>query len=542
MEALSQDPIAIQSLSTPRVLIADDQPDVLEALRLLLKGEGHQVEAVTSPAAILQMLETQHFDLLLMDLNYTRDTTSGQEGLDLLARIQALDSTLPIVVMTAWGSIELALEAVHRGVGDFVQKPWDNKRLLTILRTQIKQGQSRRKAERLQADKKNLGRELIEAPDLPILLKLLAEHLHKASQSSAVVVFIKAPGKQTFWAAAKVGIPDEHLTRLKFESDSRLLTLLDTVVDVHEMDLPEADRLKLQRANARLLVPIRLKGELIAFLSLGSKLSGEEYDTEDLEYLVAVADQKAVVIDNVRMREQEEEFEAARDIQRGLLPKEIPQVPGYEIAGAWQPARLVGGDYFDVLKFGERHVALCVADVMGKGMPAALLMSNVQAAIKAVASPLAQPRQLCSKVNRIVSGNTDPDKFITFFYGLLDAESKRLTYRNAGHNAPILLHRDGSHLRLRVGGTPLGLVPNWSYEQGGVELATDDRLVLFTDGVTEAANSQGEEFGEERLTRLLKANRELGTRELQKAVLEAVAEFTGGDLQDDATLVVMAVQ
>ena len=120
-----------------RILIADDQPDVLEALRLLLKGEGFEIESATSPMGILAALETRDFDVVLMDLNYTRDTTSGQEGLDTLMRIQAIDPNVPVVVMTAWGSVELAVEAMRRGARDFIQKPWDNARLMTIVRTQV---------------------------------------------------------------------------------------------------------------------------------------------------------------------------------------------------------------------------------------------------------------------------------------------------------------------------------------------------------------------------------------------------------------------
>jgi DNA-binding NtrC family response regulator len=136
----------------PKVLIADDQPDVLEALRLLLKVEGFQTESVTSPAGILRALEAKDFDCLLMDLNYTRDTTSGQEGLDLLSRIRSLDNTLPVVVMTAWGSVNVAVEAMRRGARDFIQKPWDNPRLLSILRTQTELAEALRKGQRLEAE------------------------------------------------------------------------------------------------------------------------------------------------------------------------------------------------------------------------------------------------------------------------------------------------------------------------------------------------------------------------------------------------------
>ena len=151
-----------------RILIADDQPDVLEALRLLLKAENYEIQAVSSPADVLRAVEAREFDVVLIDLNYARDTTSGQEGLDLLSRIQAVDSTLPVVVMTAWGSVELAVEAMRRGARDFIQKPWDNARLLTVLRTQVELAHALRKGQRLEAENRVLRRD----GDLP---KLIAE-------------------------------------------------------------------------------------------------------------------------------------------------------------------------------------------------------------------------------------------------------------------------------------------------------------------------------------------------------------------------------
>jgi DNA-binding NtrC family response regulator len=139
-----------------RILVADDQPDVLESLRLLLKNEGFEAETVASPAAVLAAVQTSDFDCLLMDLNYARDTTSGQEGLDLLAQLQTLDSTLPVVVMTAWGSVDLAVDAMRRGARDFIQKPWDNQRLLAILRTQAELSRALRRGQRLEAENRLL--------------------------------------------------------------------------------------------------------------------------------------------------------------------------------------------------------------------------------------------------------------------------------------------------------------------------------------------------------------------------------------------------
>ncbi len=151
--------------NAPRVLIADDQPEVVESLRLLLKGEGFQTEAVNSPAGVVKSIEARDFDVVLMDLNYARDTTSGQEGLDLLYRIQTIDSSLPVVVMTAWGSVEVAVEAMRRGARDFIQKPWENARLLSILRTQVELSRALRRGQQLEAENR-----LLRAEGLPTFI------------------------------------------------------------------------------------------------------------------------------------------------------------------------------------------------------------------------------------------------------------------------------------------------------------------------------------------------------------------------------------
>jgi DNA-binding NtrC family response regulator len=163
---------------TPRVLIADDQPDVLEALRLLLKSERYQIETAKRPADVIKAIEERDFDVILMDLNYTRDTTSGEEGLDLLARIQKLDGTLPVVVMTAWGSVDVAVEAMRRGASDFIQKPWDNARLTTILYTQAELGRALRKGQRLEAENRVLRDEgkpklIAESPAMQPVLQII---------------------------------------------------------------------------------------------------------------------------------------------------------------------------------------------------------------------------------------------------------------------------------------------------------------------------------------------------------------------------------
>ncbi len=372
----------------PRILIADDQPDLLDALRLLLKGEGIAMEAVTSPEAVLAAVEGGTFDLLLMDLNYTGDTTSGREGIDLLARVQAHDRLLPVIVMTGWGSVDLAVEAMRRGVCDFVQKPWDNEQLVSTLRTEIDKGRARRQ-----------------------------QHAH-----------------------------------------------------------------------------------------------------------------------------EQRELEEALRIQRKLLPASLPQIDGCEISTSWQPASGVGGDCFDVIGFGRSRLALSIADVVGKGIPAALLMSNLQAAVRAFATEAAQPAELCQQVNRILCGNIAEGRFISFFYCTFDNDVGALTFSNAGHYPPILIRADGSVERLVPGGPVMGVFPDASYEQGRVAIGAGDRLVLFTDGITEARDTADAEFGEERLLALAVENRGCSAPALQARLAEAVAAFTGGSFQDDATLIVLAAE
>ena len=395
----------MMAMTPPRILIADDQPDVLNALRLLLKGQGYETEGVSSPAELLRAVEASEFDLLLMDLNYARDTTSGREGLDLLSHLKETEDAPAIVVMTGWATVGLAVEAMQYGVADFVEKPWANARLLEILQKQIALGRERRASRR------------------------------RAAQ--------------------------------------------------------------------------------------------EDQDHKDIA---------------LQFHQQEREVAEARSIQQGLLPGSIPQLGGCEIAGAWQPAQSIGGDYYDVLAFDEATLGLCIADVAGKGLPAALLMSNLQAAVRGLASPSLPPDGLCSRLNSLVCHNTGNDRFITFFYAQLDGPSRLLRYTNAGHNAPILLHRDGSYERLEAGGGVLGVFPHQTFATGAAQLAPGDRVILFTDGVTEACDAAGEEFGEARLLHLLEENRVAAAAVLQEKILAVAGEFSGGHWHDDATLLVLAVE
>jgi sigma-B regulation protein RsbU (phosphoserine phosphatase) len=252
--------------------------------------------------------------------------------------------------------------------------------------------------------------------------------------------------------------------------------------------------------------------------------------------------QHAVEVGDTRSKQQDQELAKAREIQEGLLPKKIPQARGLEVAGAWQPASTVGGDYFDVLKFGERKIGVCIGDVVGKGISAALLMANLQASFRAFASEEVSPGSLVGRLNEVLLNNIAPDKFVTFWYCTIDTNENRLTYANAGHWPPILFHKSGEGVPLREGGTPLGIFPDWNYEDGGLPLASGDRLVLYTDGLTEAMNSNEQEFGEQRLVELVSRNIALSASELLAAIRKEVVNFCNGVFQDDFTMVVVAVK
>ena len=250
--------------------------------------------------------------------------------------------------------------------------------------------------------------------------------------------------------------------------------------------------------------------------------------------------QHSVESGTAQLEMQEQELQRAREIQQSLLPKEIPQISGFEVAAAWLPARTVSGDYFDVLRLDEHRLRICIADVVGKGVSAALLMANVQAAVRALASSSRSASELCDRVNRLLCENIATGKFVTFLYGILDCEKHTFQYCNAGHLYPILATTGPSRIQ-EQGGAVLGVFPRWKYEDLTVELMAGDRLLLFTDGITEAADANGREFEEERIAAFANENRLLAASELTRQLLEQVTMFCEGQFQDDATLLVIGV-
>jgi sigma-B regulation protein RsbU (phosphoserine phosphatase) len=242
----------------------------------------------------------------------------------------------------------------------------------------------------------------------------------------------------------------------------------------------------------------------------------------------------------IAQQQQEEELKRAREIQQMLLPSTLPQLAGVQIAGAWQPAREVGGDYFDVIQLDKNRLGICVGDVAGKGITAALLMANLQASFRAFATSEASPQVVCRKLNKFLCANIASGKFVTFFYAVLDADTRTLTYENAGHSPGLLLRGSGTTETLRGGGAVLGALPDWTYQDYTAQLQPGDQLLLTTDGITEAENAELEEFGDERLLEAARAH-DGSALEIQRAIMQQVTAFCGGNFRDDATLLVLRI-
>jgi len=362
-----------------KVLVCDDQPDVLEALRLLLKGQGWQTVTADSPASLLRTARTGGFDLILADLNYTRDTTSGKEGMDLLASLEAQGNTAPVIVMTAWGNVDLAVEAMRRGARDFVQKPWDNNRLLATIRKQAE---------------------------------------------------------------------------------------------------PE--------------------------------------------------------------RRRHSELEIAANVQQKMFPRKLRLLDSLDYAGHCVPALEVGGDYYDFLEASARAIGFVLADVSGKGVPAALLMANLQACFRSQSpDALERPADMLRAVNKQFYESTAAERFATLFFGIYDDRTRKLRYVNCGHCPPFLLRSTGELGRLEPTATPLGAFTNWKCREAEAELHVGDTLLLYSDGVTEAGVEGAEEFGEDRLAHALRVNQWQPAEALVQAIVDDVADFSAGSRHDDVTVVAL---
>ena len=369
-----------------RVLVADDQPSIIDAMLLLLKAAGIGADRASTPDEVAAKIAVEKYDLLLMDMNYARDTTSGAEGLELLNRIKQADPAISIVVMTAWSTVDIAVASLQRGASDFIQKPWDNATALKIIQAQMENTRTRRK----------------------------------------------------------------------------------------EMAIRKA------------------------------------------------------------------EIEEAVFVQRTLMGATLGQFGRFSIAASTRTQREVGGDYFDAFETAEDRLALCVADVMGKGMGAALVMANIQAHFRTLAQSGHGPAKVSEKLNANLLKTLGSGRLVTMINAQLQVASGRFSYSSAGHPAALLVRASGEAELLTTDDAVLGSIPTWEFHEATKELLPGDRVVMVSDGYLECVDGDGEELGQNQLIEWVRAHRDLGAQELHDRLAEQLMSFCSGRLDDDVTLMVIS--
>jgi sigma-B regulation protein RsbU (phosphoserine phosphatase) len=300
-------------------------------------------------------------------------------------------------------------------------------------------------------------------------------------------------------------------------------------------------------------VPLRAKNDIVGVLLLGVPEGRERFSAADKETLSGAADVFALMIENARLSERALEQEKLRrdlalaaEVQKRLLPPGPPRTEAAILSAVTLPARTVGGDYYDFIDLGRDAVGIAVADVSGKGIAAALVMSVVQASLRVIsAQSIASLSELAEKMNGFIYQSTGANKYATFFYAEIDRGGRRLRYVNAGHNPPYLLRRTNESIEvceLTAGGTVLGLFPDVRHDESEIDLRPGDLLVAFTDGVPEALNADGEEFGEERLKSLLREGLGQTADDIAANIASRMREWIGSAEQhDDLTFIVAVV-
>ena len=346
---------------------------------------------------------------------------------------------------------------------------------------------------------------------------------------------------RTLQIVASRGVDESVLTQ---EECERLGTLTQmAMLDEEGNDTCDA----LRAEGISLLLPIRHQNETRGVLALGPKMTGEGYSHGDVEFLQALGNLAYVSIQNTYLIEEQiekerlaKEIRLARQIQERLLPRSLPEVAGLDLAAMTRSSREVGGDYYDVEMLEGGRALMAIADVTGKGLPAAMLMANLQASLQTLLPMDMSLAEATAHINRVISGNTDLDKFITFFHAIFEPDGGRLRFVNAGHNPPFLVRSDGSMQELEAGGLLLGVMANASYEEGVVDLEEGDLVVFFTDGITEAMSPEQEEYGEARLQKVLEEYHTSAAGDILDAVLADVRRFTEDppERSDDRTLIV----
>lgn len=382
------------------------------------------------------------------------------------------------------------------------------------------------------------------------ILNLLLEAV--AAERGAILLLEGAPPQPVIKASlSRRGEPLARVSRsiARRAIEERLALLLPNVLE--DARFKGEDSILASGIRSAMCAPLWFKSPaeekdaVIGLVYVDSLQHAHSFGEDDLRVLTALANVAAAKIENVRLLEEslekrrmEEDMRMAAEIQTGLLPREAPSVPGWQVVGCNRPCRTVGGDYYD-FAVEDGRLLLALGDVSGKGTGAALLMTVLRASVRAHWTETSLADAM-GRINRTVYQNVPQSKYVTFFLAALDPASGRLEFVNAGHNPPLLARADGRVERLEAGGLVLGMFDNVAYAAGSVEMRQGDTLVVYSDGVTETWSPEGEEFGEEKLERVVVANRRLEAQRLQEAVLREVERFEkGARAPDDRTLLVL---
>ncbi len=393
---------------------------------------------------------------------------------------------------------------------------------------------------------KTLSSEIVSLLDLDGLWRRLENTLKNGLMVQGIFLVIRDKGDGEFlvdWGRgkAKIDLGDRAMRELA-ERGGPILA------EEFMENLPQGETFQ-PDFKPYLLFPLLRGEEFIGFFGLGEKVRGFRYTYDEITLLGFLSNQLAVALVNSRLYEEalekrrlDDEMALARHIQDSLLPSSPPHLPDMEISVETRPCRQVGGDYFDFLTTRRGDLGIAIGDVSGKGMPAALLMSSLQASLRAEVENGHPIQETMRLVNSLLFKSTTPEKFVTLFYGELDPRQRTLSYCNAGHNYPLLVHTTGRVERLERGGTILGAFPEVKYEVGRTQLSWGDLLILYTDGVTEALNQGEEEYGEERLLTSVILHRGLSPQKIKEKILSAVKGFSDpAPPYDDLTIMVLKI-
>jgi serine phosphatase RsbU (regulator of sigma subunit) len=387
------------------------------------------------------------------------------------------------------------------------------------------------------------GRELAENRPLSELFTVIMDLSVEAVMAGRGILMTIEDGELKPRAARGEGFQISRTVRDRVIKDKESLLVRDAMMD---KALKEQMSIVEQKVRSMIAVPLQTNDRVIGLIYVDTPHLMREFTREDLNLLTVMANIAAIRIEHARLVEIEtteramaKEMQQAAQIQLGLLPKVAPKFAGLEVAGRMVPARTVGGDYYDFIAFADGRVDLIVADVAGKGIPASLIMSSLHARVHVLFEDGEDVGGKVTRLNKHTCGNCPDNRFITFFTAVVEAETGRVDYANAGHNPALIVRATGGYDTLAEGGLILGIMPTFTYQSASAQLNPGDVLVLYSDGVTEAVDPLDQDFGEERLSNLVGNLRNRPAAEIVEAVHKAVFDFAQGAPQfDDITVVV----